>query len=39
MKTLFQYERHGYFRANYKGCAAGKAVFNKITGLKDSRGK
>jgi glutaminyl-tRNA synthetase len=39
MKTLFQYERHGYFRADHKDCAAGKVVFNKIAGLKDSRGR
>jgi glutaminyl-tRNA synthetase len=35
----FQFERHGYFVADRKDHAAGKAVFNKITGLKDSWGK
>jgi glutaminyl-tRNA synthetase len=37
----FQFERHGYFVADAKDHhrAEGKAVFNKITGLKDSWGK
>jgi glutaminyl-tRNA synthetase len=34
----FQFERHGYFVADRKdhGSTAGKAVFNRVTGLKDS---
>ena len=32
----FQFERHGYFVADRKDHAAGKAVFNKSTGLKDT---
>jgi glutaminyl-tRNA synthetase len=32
----FQFERHGYFVADRKDHVAGKPVFNKITGLKDS---
>ena len=35
----FQFERHGYFVADRIDHAAGKPVFNKITGLKDSWGK
>ncbi len=37
----FQFERHGYFVADCKDHhrEGGKAVFNKITGLKDSWGK
>jgi glutaminyl-tRNA synthetase len=35
----FQFERHGYFVADRKDHAVGKAVFNKITGLKDTRAK
>ncbi len=35
----FQFERHGYFVADRKDHAAGKPVFNKITGLKDSWAK
>jgi glutaminyl-tRNA synthetase len=35
----FQFERHGYFVADRKDHAAGKAVFNKITGLKDNWAK
>jgi glutaminyl-tRNA synthetase len=31
----FQFERHGYFVADSRDHAAGKPVFNKITGLKD----
>jgi glutaminyl-tRNA synthetase len=31
----FQFERHGYFVADSKDHGVGKAVFNKITGLKD----
>jgi glutaminyl-tRNA synthetase len=33
--TNFQFERHGYFVADSQDHAAGKPVFNKITGLKD----
>jgi glutaminyl-tRNA synthetase len=35
----FQFERHGYFVADLKDHVAGKAVFNKITGMKDSFAK
>ena len=36
----FQFERHGYFVADRKDHAAGeRAVFNRVTGLKDSFGK
>ena len=35
----FQFERHGYFVADRKDHAAGKAVFNRATSLKDSWGK
>jgi glutaminyl-tRNA synthetase len=35
----FQFERHGYFVADFKDHAAGKVVFNKITGLKDTWAK
>ena len=37
----FQFERHGYFVADRKDhdAAAGKRVFNRVTGLKDSWGK
>jgi glutaminyl-tRNA synthetase len=35
----FQFERHGYFVADSKDHATGKAVFNKITGLKDTWAK
>jgi glutaminyl-tRNA synthetase len=35
----FQFERHGYFVADRVDHKEGKAVFNKITGLKDSWGK
>ncbi|MBS7779633.1 glutamine--tRNA ligase/YqeY domain fusion protein [Acidovorax sp. CCYZU-2555] len=37
--TRFQFERHGYFVTDRQDHAAGKPVFNKITGLKDSWGK
>ncbi len=32
----FQFERHGYFVTDLKDHAAGKAVFNRVTGMKDS---
>ena len=32
----FQFERHGYFVTDLKDHAAGKAVFNRVTGIKDS---
>ena len=32
----FQFERHGYFVADRTDHAAGKPVFNRITGLRDS---
>jgi len=35
----FQFERHGYFVADRLDHAAGKLVFNKITGLKDTWAK
>jgi glutaminyl-tRNA synthetase len=36
----FQFERHGYFVADARDHRIeGKSVFNRITGLKDSRGK
>jgi glutaminyl-tRNA synthetase len=35
----FQFERHGYFVADRKDHTTGKAVFNKITGLKDTWAK
>jgi glutaminyl-tRNA synthetase len=34
-----QFERHGYFVADRKDHAAGRPVFNRITGLKESWGK
>ncbi|MDM4765910.1 glutamine--tRNA ligase/YqeY domain fusion protein [Pelomonas sp. SE-A7] len=37
--TKFQFERHGYFVADRIDHQAGKPVFNKITGLRDSFGK
>jgi glutaminyl-tRNA synthetase len=39
MKKLSQLERHRLFVANRKDHAAGKAVFNKITGSKDTLAK
>ncbi|MDP2015607.1 MAG: glutamine--tRNA ligase, partial [Hydrogenophaga sp.] len=35
----FQFERFGYFVADRVDHAAGKPIFNRITGLKDSWGK
>ncbi|MDP1742588.1 glutamine--tRNA ligase/YqeY domain fusion protein [Polaromonas sp.] len=35
----FQFERHGYFVTDLKDHAAGKAVFNRVTGMKDSWAK
>jgi glutaminyl-tRNA synthetase len=35
----FQFERHGYFVADRVDHKEGKAVFNRVTGLKDSWGK
>jgi glutaminyl-tRNA synthetase len=32
----FQFERHGYFVADRLDHKAGKAVFNRVTGLKDN---
>lgn len=37
--TSFQFERHGYFVADRKDHADGRAVFNRTTTLKDSWGK
>ncbi|HYW56537.1 MAG TPA: glutamine--tRNA ligase/YqeY domain fusion protein [Polaromonas sp.] len=34
--TRFQFERHGYFVTDMKDHTAGKAVFNRVTGMKDS---
>jgi glutaminyl-tRNA synthetase len=35
----FQFERHGYFVTDLVDHAAGKAVFNRVTGMKDSFSK
>jgi len=35
----FQFERHGYFATDLVDHSAGKAVFNRVTGMKDSWGK
>ncbi|RZL02068.1 MAG: glutamine--tRNA ligase/YqeY domain fusion protein [Rubrivivax sp.] len=35
----FQFERHGYFVADRQDHVAGKPVFNRVTGLKDSWAK
>ena len=35
----FQFEWHGYFVANRLKYAAGKPVFNRITGMRDGWGK
>ena len=35
----FQFERHGYFAADWVDHAAGKLVFNLAVGLKDRWGK
>ena len=32
----FQFERHGYFVTDRKDHVAGKPVFNRVTGLKDT---
>ena len=32
----FQLERHGYFVTDLVDHSAGKAVFNRVTGMKDS---
>ncbi len=37
--TRFQFERHGYFVTDLVDHSAGKAVFNRVTGMKDSWGK
>ena len=37
--TRFQFERHGYFAADLVDHSVGKAVFNRVTGMKDSWGK
>ena len=37
--TRFQFERHGYFAADLADHGAGKVVFNRVTGMKDSWGK
>jgi glutaminyl-tRNA synthetase len=34
-----QFERHGYFVADRVDHSTGRAVFNRVTGLKDGRGK
>jgi glutaminyl-tRNA synthetase len=34
-----QFERHGYFITDRVDHAAGRPVFNRVTGLKDARGK
>jgi len=38
-EARYQFERHGYFVADRRDHLGGKRVFNRITGLKDSRGK
>ena len=35
----FQFERHGYFVTDLVDHAAEKAVFNRVTGMKDSWSK
>ena len=35
----FQFERHGYFVTDMKDHSAGKPVFNRVTGMKDSWAK
>ena len=35
----FQFERHGYFVANWEDHAVGKPVFNLAVGFKNSLGK
>jgi glutaminyl-tRNA synthetase len=35
----FQFERHGYFVTDLVDHSAGRAVFNRVTGMKDSWGK
>ena len=35
----FQFERHGYFVTDLKDHSAGQAVFNRVTGMKDSWAK
>ncbi|HEX2617253.1 MAG TPA: glutamine--tRNA ligase, partial [Flavobacteriales bacterium] len=35
----FQFERHGYFVADRVDHAAGRPVFNRVAGMKDSWGK
>ena len=37
--TRLQFERHGYFIADRHDHTAAQPVFNRITGLKDSRAK
>jgi glutaminyl-tRNA synthetase len=34
-----QFERHGYFVSDRIDHAPGRPVFNRVTGLKDNRGK
>ena len=38
-ETRLQFERHGYFVSDRRDHAPGRPVFNRITGLKDSRGR
>lgn len=35
----FQFERHGYFVTDLKGHSAGKTVFNRVAGMKNSWGQ
>lgn len=35
----FHFERPGYFVTDLKDQAAGKVVFNRVTGMKDSWGR
>ena len=39
MGSRVQFERHGYFSTDAKDHAAGRPVFNKVSGLKDGWGK
>ena len=38
-ETRLQFERIGYFVADWKDCAPGQPVFNRIVGLRDTWGK
>ena len=38
-ESRFQFERLGYFCADWRDCTAGKLVFNRTVGLRDTWGK